>query len=149
MPTRFLRPHIVAALAVGLALVTSVVFGYVSGRQSGGSVAGRWAFTATIDTPSTTIDGKMNVLLDSGGIIIGAFKMERHIVPFRGRHLDRRIVARSDSGFRPVVRLDCTTDSTGVVLNGLLQISSVRAVDHHNRATDYKDLLYQFYGLRE
>lgn len=144
-----MRLCLLAAAVLATGFVSVVVLGHTSSRRLANSVAGRWAFTATIDTPSTTIDGKMNVVLDSGGIIVGAFKLDKHIIPFRGRHLDRRIVARSDSGYRPVLRLDCSTDSIGVVLNGVLQISNVRAIDHHNKATDYKDLLYQFYGLRE
>jgi hypothetical protein len=113
------------------------------------SFAGRWAFTATLDTPSTTLDGKMNIVLDSGGIIVGAVKLDRHVIPFRGRHIDRRLVARSDSGVSPILRLDCTSDSLSDALSGVMQISRVRALDHRNKATDYKDLLYQFYGLRE
>jgi hypothetical protein len=113
------------------------------------SVHGRWSFTATLDTPSTTLNGRMNIVLDSAGIIIGAVKLDRHVIPFKGRHIDRRIVARSDSGFVPVLRLDCTLDTLDAALNGVLQISRIRALDHHNKATDYTDLIYQFYGLRD
>lgn len=145
-------PHImiVMILATGFGLSgIGARSDYAVARGPQTSILGRWAFTATLDTPSTTLDGRMNIVLDSGGIIIGAVKLDRHIIPFKGRHLDRRIVARSDSGFAPVLRLDCSLDTIGAALNGVLQISRIRAVDHRNHPTDYTNLLYQFYGLRD
>jgi hypothetical protein len=133
-----------------IALVTAAaVLTHAKGKTNAPSFAGNWAFSATIDTPSTTLDGKMHIVLDSGGFIIGAVKLDRHVIPFRGRHIDRRLVARSDSGFAPVLRIDITSDSIGTSLSGAMQVSRIRAVDHHNKSVDYDDLIYQFYGVRE
>ena len=133
----------------GLCVVVSALCGVGSARAGGQPFTGKWQFSATIDTPSTTLDGRLNIILDSAGIVIGAVKLDRHVIPFRGRHLEHRLVARSDSGCSPILRIDCSEDPQTGSLSGVLQVSRIRAIDHHNNAVEYKDLIYQMYCVRD
>src|SRR2546421_503385 len=78
----------------------------------------KWTFEASCQAPSTSLDGAINIVFDSATYVIGAIKFNKHTLPFHGRHLDRRLALRTDNGFNPVIRIDCTLDSLNTSLSG-------------------------------
>lgn len=121
------------------------------------SLKGVWEFSATAQTPSSTIDGTLDIVFDSATIVVGGFrtKLENGTAskarPFHGRHIGDRFIAKTDSGFFPIVRIDLTQDSTHA-FNGSMQVSKVTGLEHRRHAgsveREYRDVIYSTYMLR-
>ncbi len=125
--------------------------------MSRSSLKGVWEFSATAQTPSSTIDGTLDIVFDSATFVVGGFrtKLENGAAskakPFHGRHIGDRFIAKTDSGFFPVVRIDLTQDST-LALNGTMMVSKVTGLEHrkHGKTAqrEYRNVIYSTYVLR-
>ena len=131
-------------VSLGIALTVLVGFGSVSG-----SLVHKWKFSATCEKPSTSLDGVLDIVFDSASYVVGGIRLENKILPFHGRHLGDRVIARTDTSCSPTMRLDCTLDSSATTMTGVLQISRIRAQEPRKKAKDYENVIYQVYVVRE
>jgi hypothetical protein len=113
------------------------------------SLIHRWKFSATCDTPSTSLDGTINIVFDSGTVVIGGLHMGEKVLPFHGRHFASRFIARTDPNHFPVIRMDLTPDSNYRSMSGAMQISKVQAKEPRKKAKDYYNLIYQTYAIKD
>ena len=107
-----------------------------------------WSFAASCQDPSTSLSGKIDIVFDSATFVVGALKVDGHTIPFHGRHIGRRLALRTDNGFNPVLRVDCTMDSVGNSFSGIIQSSKVHAVDSHKHEKDFYDVIFQLYVVK-
>lgn len=91
----------------------------------------------------------MNIVFDSASYVIGAFRISKRILPFHGRFLDGRLIARTDPKFEPVLRLDCTLDTVQHTLSGVMQVSVIRGKEPKKKAKDYHDVMFDVYVIKE
>jgi hypothetical protein len=107
-----------------------------------------WQFSASCADPSTSLNGTLNIVFDSASYVVGILKVNGHTMPLHGRHLASRLAARTDDGYYPVLRLDCTPDSLGHSLSGVLQASKINAVDSRKHYKDFYTVMFDFYAVR-
>ena len=107
-----------------------------------------WQFSASCADPSTTLTGAIHIVFDSASYVVGTMKVNGHTMPFHGRHLATRLAARTDEGYYPVLRLDCSLDSLGRTLSGVMQASKINAVDAHKKHKDFYNVMFDFYAVR-
>ena len=109
------------------------------------SVVAVWSFEASCTKPNTTLDGKLNIVFDSMSYIVGGVHLEDKILPFHGRHYGDRLLIRTDTGHFPIMRIDCTLDSSHEHLEGIATVSKVKAMEPGKKPKDYYDLAYDIY----
>ncbi len=112
------------------------------------SFARAWSFAASSTLPMTTLNGTMDIVFDSATYVVGGLKVNGKTLLFHGRHLGRRLALRTDKGFNPVLRVDCTLDSLGESFSGIVQSSKVHAVDKNKQEKDFYDVIFQFYAVK-
>lgn len=106
-----------------------------------------WQFSASCTDPSTTLNGTLTIVFDSATYVVGIMKVNGNTMPFHGRHIARRLAARTDDGYYPVLRLDCTLDSLGRSLSGVMQASKINAVDARKHHKDFYNVMFDFYAV--
>ena len=108
-----------------------------------------WVFQATSMTPSASLDGTLEVRIDSDTFVAGVITLGKKKLPFRGRHLGPRLALRTDEGFSPVLRLDANADSAFHSMTGVLTSSKVHATDARHHSQDFTNVLFDLYAVRK
>ncbi len=127
-----------------LVVFALVSAGFTAQRES---IIRQWAFEATCQKPSTTLDGTINVVFDSGSFVVGGVHLGKTILPFHGRHFGNRFLARTDPKHFPVIRIDATLDSLRTSFSGTMLVSKIHAKESRKKAKDYYDVSYVVYAV--
>jgi len=112
------------------------------------SLIGTWEFSATSPSPSTSLYGHLEIFFDSATHVLGVLTIEGKHHKFFGRHLESRLLGRTDSSSTPVVRFDATFDSSALSMSGELQASQITAIEHRKKRI-YTNVLYAVYATKE